>query len=275
MTQAGALGGQRPWSSKSRSPGGGGTVVRMMYRPPATPHARTMPRQPRFWFPGAVLHVIQRRNNRAPVFVDDDDRRRLVDDLLAASRKHGVAVHAYVLMTNHVHLLATLGAADAMNHADRRAPLRRSIQPRTFPHLTPCPPCASRQPALHSTARVSTHRSPPWNDLQTNTQPVGPVLPCIAFALRADSASNPAPPQAAMQRGRSPRRRRPALEAVGLAANAVAYGKPVYDRLPGRASRAAFRLAASAAVPAPRPRRSAPCRRSPPRRGARRTSRTP
>ncbi len=73
-----------------------------------------MPRQPRFWFPGAVLHVIQRRNNRAPVFVDDDDRRRFVDDLLAASRKHGVAVHAYVLMTNHVHLLATPGAADAM-----------------------------------------------------------------------------------------------------------------------------------------------------------------
>jgi putative transposase len=85
-----------------------------MYASPAAAHARTMPRQPRFWFPGAVLHVVQRGNNRAPVFVDDDDRHRFVDDLLVATCKHRVAVHAYVLMTNHVHLLATPLDADAM-----------------------------------------------------------------------------------------------------------------------------------------------------------------
>jgi putative transposase len=73
-----------------------------------------MPRQPRFWFPGAVLHVTQRGNNRAPMFVDDCDRQHFVDDLIAASRKHGVAIHAYVLMTNHVHLLASPRAAQAM-----------------------------------------------------------------------------------------------------------------------------------------------------------------
>ncbi len=73
-----------------------------------------MPRQPRYWFPSAVLHVVQRGNNRSPIFVDDDDRRRFVDDLFAATRKHGVALHAYVLMTNHVHLLASPRAAEAM-----------------------------------------------------------------------------------------------------------------------------------------------------------------
>jgi len=70
-----------------------------------------MPRQPRFWFPGAVLHVVQRGNNRAPVFIVADDRRNFVDDLLAAARKHDVAIHAYVLMSNHIHLLATPGSA--------------------------------------------------------------------------------------------------------------------------------------------------------------------
>jgi putative transposase len=73
-----------------------------------------MPRQPRFWFPGAVLHVVQRGNNRSPVFVSDDDRLRFIDHLLDASRKHGVAIHAYVLMTNHVHLLASPCHAEAM-----------------------------------------------------------------------------------------------------------------------------------------------------------------
>ncbi len=73
-----------------------------------------MPRQPRFWYPGAVLHVIQRGNNRTSVFVDDEDRVRYIDDLYDASCKHDVAIHAYVLMTNHVHLLASPSQAYAM-----------------------------------------------------------------------------------------------------------------------------------------------------------------
>jgi len=73
-----------------------------------------MPRQPRFWFPGAVLHVVQRGNDRAAVFRSDDDRRYFLDCLIAASRKHGVVVHAYVLMTNHFHLLASPNGPDAV-----------------------------------------------------------------------------------------------------------------------------------------------------------------
>ena len=73
-----------------------------------------MPRQPRFWFPGAVLHVVQRGNDRTPVFMDERDRTRYLEWLRDATGTHGVAVHAYVLMTNHVHLLASPASVHAM-----------------------------------------------------------------------------------------------------------------------------------------------------------------
>lgn len=66
-----------------------------------------MARQPRFFVPGEALHVIQRGNNREPVFARDADYRIFLEYLAQAIRQHGVLVHAYVLMTNHVHLLAT------------------------------------------------------------------------------------------------------------------------------------------------------------------------
>jgi REP-associated tyrosine transposase len=66
-----------------------------------------MARQPRFFVPGEVLHVIQRGNNREPIFAAEEDYRFLLDCLVQASRVHGVFIHAYVLMTNHLHLLAT------------------------------------------------------------------------------------------------------------------------------------------------------------------------
>jgi putative transposase len=51
--------------------------------------------------------VIQRGNNRTPIFVTHDDYSFYLDCLLAATQRHGAAIHAYVLMTNHVHLLVT------------------------------------------------------------------------------------------------------------------------------------------------------------------------
>jgi putative transposase len=73
-----------------------------------------MPRQPRFWYPGAVLHAIQRGNNRVAVFHGDQDRRYYLECLREASCEHRVAIHAYVLMTNHVHLLVSPGTTGAM-----------------------------------------------------------------------------------------------------------------------------------------------------------------
>ena len=66
-----------------------------------------MPRKPRFNLPGIPQHVIQRGNNREPCFFAEEDYRRYLDDLIVVTKKHSCCIHAYVLMTNHVHLLVT------------------------------------------------------------------------------------------------------------------------------------------------------------------------
>jgi putative transposase len=72
-----------------------------------------MPRSLRFVLPGHTLHVIQRGNDRAPCFVDDEDREHYLATLLHASDRARCAIHAYVLMSNHVHLLVTAVEASA------------------------------------------------------------------------------------------------------------------------------------------------------------------
>jgi putative transposase len=66
--------------------------------------------------PGQTLHLIQRGVNRAVCFSSDEDRQVYKQTLRAASVRAGCAIHAYVLMTNHVHLLATA--------SDERSPAR-------------------------------------------------------------------------------------------------------------------------------------------------------
>lgn len=62
---------------------------------------------PRFFLPNTPLHVIVRGNNRSAIFCSDEDRAFMHRCLRRATRINGVAVHAYVFMTNHVHLLVT------------------------------------------------------------------------------------------------------------------------------------------------------------------------
>ncbi len=76
-----------------------------------------MPRMPRFFIPDTPLHVIVRGNNRGAIFADDDDRRFLRGYLGYTLRIHEVAAHAYVFMTNHVHLLATPDSPQSMPRA--------------------------------------------------------------------------------------------------------------------------------------------------------------
>ncbi len=66
-----------------------------------------MARLPRLVIPGQALHLIQRGNNREPCFFADDDYRFYLDSLENAAQRYGCRLHAYVLMTNHVHLLLT------------------------------------------------------------------------------------------------------------------------------------------------------------------------
>ena len=64
-----------------------------------------MPRRARLALPNVPLHIIQRGNNRQACFFADEDYRVYLDWLGEYADKTGCQVHAYVLMTNHVHLL--------------------------------------------------------------------------------------------------------------------------------------------------------------------------
>lgn len=66
-----------------------------------------MARLPRLYMEGCPQHIIQRGNNRQACFFADEDCAFYLDKLHKASEKYKVAIHAFVLMTNHVHLLAT------------------------------------------------------------------------------------------------------------------------------------------------------------------------
>lgn len=66
-----------------------------------------MPRRPRIALAGVPLHLIQRGNNRQPCFFADDDYRVYLGWLNEYARQSDCCIHAYVLMTNHVHLLIT------------------------------------------------------------------------------------------------------------------------------------------------------------------------
>lgn len=66
-----------------------------------------MGRPLRLVVPGLPHHLIQRGHNRQDVFLDDLDRQRFLDDLQLAFREYRIALHAYVLMGNHIHLMLT------------------------------------------------------------------------------------------------------------------------------------------------------------------------
>ena len=74
-----------------------------------------MARLPRLTVAGYPHHIIQRGNNRQVIVRDDEDRDALLELITARARQHGVALHAWVLMDNHFHLLATPGRAGALS----------------------------------------------------------------------------------------------------------------------------------------------------------------
>lgn len=73
-----------------------------------------MPRRPRIHLDNIPLHIVQRGHNREPCFFAEEDYHTYLHWLGEALRKEGCALHAYVLMTNHVHLLLTPQHAEAV-----------------------------------------------------------------------------------------------------------------------------------------------------------------
>ena len=74
-----------------------------------------MARLPRFVIPDQPQHVIVRGNNRSDIFCAEADYHFYLEKLQLACDKHDCRIHAYVLMTNHVHLLITPHAEDGLS----------------------------------------------------------------------------------------------------------------------------------------------------------------
>lgn len=74
-----------------------------------------MPRRPRINLPGYPQHVVQRGHNREACFYADEDYLFYLHWLREGAKKYTCDVHAYALMTNHVHLLLTGHRPDAIS----------------------------------------------------------------------------------------------------------------------------------------------------------------
>lgn len=86
-----------------------------------------MARLPRLSLAGHLHHVIQRGNNRQTIFADREDYETMLALLADSAPRYEVAVHAYVLMSNHFHLLATPATAQGLPHM-MQAVGRRYVQ---------------------------------------------------------------------------------------------------------------------------------------------------
>lgn len=73
-----------------------------------------MARLPRLTVPGYPHHIIQRGNNRQVIFTSAEDREMLLGLLAENAARFGVALHSYVLMDTHIHLLATPATTDSI-----------------------------------------------------------------------------------------------------------------------------------------------------------------
>lgn len=92
-----------------------------------------MARLPRFVIPGLPQHIIQRGNNRQVIFKSDADYHFFRDAIVEAAGRFGLAIHAYVWMTNHIHLLATPTIEDSISKTFQSAG-RKYVQYFNFTH---------------------------------------------------------------------------------------------------------------------------------------------
>lgn len=111
-----------------------------------------MPRLPRLFVPRQTHQVVHRGNSRSAIFCDDADRQVYLGGLAEAVEAQGCALRAYVLMTNHVHLLVTAGPTTALPKVvQAAAPSGRDAT-------------ADRHPRRHPAILGSRHRPVPEAD---------------------------------------------------------------------------------------------------------------
>jgi REP-associated tyrosine transposase len=85
-----------------------------------------MPQPPRLQSDEVLYHLTTRGVDRRPIFVDDEDRRFFLRLLARVARVDGFVVHAYCLMTNHVHLLVETPRANLAHGMQRLPPTTRA-----------------------------------------------------------------------------------------------------------------------------------------------------
>ena len=87
-------------------------VLRLKYR-------TSMPRRPRNYIPGYPYHLVQRGVNKSVTFFDDDDRRHYLELWQRHSLEVGLEVHAFCLMSNHIHFVVTPNDKSSISNATR------------------------------------------------------------------------------------------------------------------------------------------------------------
>ena len=75
-----------------------------------------MPRRARSYLPGLPYHVVQRGNNREACFIEAENYQFYLELWQQVSSRYGARVHAYCLMTNHIHILATPDKVDSISN---------------------------------------------------------------------------------------------------------------------------------------------------------------
>ena len=78
-----------------------------------------MPRRKSMYLPGYPYHIVQRGDNREVCFVESENYQFYLELQKAYSVRHGIAVHAYCLMTNHIYFLVTPEEEDSISRARR------------------------------------------------------------------------------------------------------------------------------------------------------------
>ncbi|MBK8187587.1 MAG: transposase [Cellvibrio sp.] len=74
-----------------------------------------MPRRARHYIAHQPYYIVQRGNKREPCFIEIENYQFYLELRQELSKKYGVAVHAYCLMTNHIHFLVTPSTEDAIS----------------------------------------------------------------------------------------------------------------------------------------------------------------
>lgn len=79
-----------------------------------------MPRRARHYISGQPYHIVQRGNNRESCFIETENYQFYLGLWQELSKKFSVSIHAYCLMTNHIHFLVTSQMNDGISQAMRQ-----------------------------------------------------------------------------------------------------------------------------------------------------------